>query len=360
MAIGRYDRGTSVIGRISQSRCRTRRLGRAGSALELAIVMAIGLTTGCDRGDPTHTRPTRQPFVGFVGIGRDDPMWPILCAGAKQFLRQGGRMQVRFEAPERRSPSEQNRLIRRLLEEGMTTLCVHVVNPELIRPAIEQASKQGVPVFTMVRDAAAAFRTAFVGPDQEQLGRVLAETTLGSIEGSGTIAVVHAGPDDPLFGDRYRGFDREFRKQPRIRVLKSLNCKADPRTADRQLRDVLERYPRLKAVVLLANWPFMLPDRQPVTVPPGCRIISVGATPEYWDRLEDGTCFALVDAEYGKIGFQALLWASTAGRSLSSGDKQPSAQRTRVEHVPTRVVWATTLARHKLDWQEWATDPTSR
>ena len=327
----------------------------AGCLGQMTLALLLPAATSCKEGASPPNPVARGALVGFVGAGQDDPLWPVLRASAERFLAElGGKMKVRFDAPPRRSPHQQNQLIRQLLDEQVGALCVQVVDSVLIAPVIEQAHRRGVPVYTMVHDAAQNHRAAFVGLDERAIGLTLAETALNSIDGQANIAAVHAGGDHPLYGRRWMAFDQTIRTQSRIRVLKRLNCNDDPRAADQMLRDLLERYPSLKAVVLMANWPFLLPEGRPLAVPTGCRLISVGATPEFWKYLDDGPLFALIGADYGQIGFEALMFCRTAGEGTSI------IPRVDFEHVPIRVVWAITLGKFKQDWSEWSRHPSRR
>jgi len=320
-------------------------------AVLLLVFYLLPSGGGCrEMPSSANQTPASKKFIGVVGRGSDDPIWSVLKASGKRYVEAAGSTTpVRFEVPLTGSPSDQNAIIRRLTDEGMTALCLHPCDPDLCNAAIEYAYKRGVRTFTMVDDVTSPLRSAFIGPDNSEIGRLLAQTTGRALNGKGNIIVMHAGDKDFPTGRRYVQFRSALRREPGIKVLKWENCQADPRRAHVLLKQLLVKFPHIDAIVLLDNWPLRQHGPDEFQVPRTCKIICTTPTPPYWPFIERGLCYALIGSDYGDIGFQALFLAKASDRLATGSDRQ--------EYVPSRVVLENNLAQYKMDWKTWATIP---
>src|SRR5690606_32523056 len=123
----------------------------------------------------------------------------------------------------------------------------------------------------------------------------LADTTARVIRGRGSIMLLHAGQDHPVFGPRLAAFDAEIRRHPNVDVFARVNCHADALEARRIMRNRTERFPRLSAWVSLGDWPTSgLQSEQELGLPPQCRLITFGGGPEQWPLIRSGRCPAVV------------------------------------------------------------------
>jgi len=75
--------------------------------LFLATALVVAVQPACEKDDPGRSPQVQKEegFIAFVGAGQDDPLWPVLRAGAHRFDRAHGRVEVRYEAPPVVSPT---------------------------------------------------------------------------------------------------------------------------------------------------------------------------------------------------------------------------------------------------------------
>jgi ABC-type sugar transport system substrate-binding protein len=291
----------------------------------------------------------KERFIGFVGRSADDPAWRVLQAGALRYVKAAGPTPIRFDAPKTASAAAQNAIIRKLTDEGMAALCLDPVDPDLCTSAIDYAYQQGVRTFTMVHDASSPLRSAFIGPNNAEIGQLLARTTATALNGKGNVIVMHAGAEDPQTGGRYLSFRSTLYREPGINVLKWEDCQGDPDRAHTLLKDLLVKFPRMDAMVLIDNWPLRQRGVDAFQVPRSCRIISTTSTPPYWPFIEKGLCYSLIGTDYGEIGYTALRLANSADGQITGADRR--------EYVASRVILENNLAQYKMDWRTWATFP---
>lgn len=323
------------------------------TACAFACVAAL---CSCRDSGPVEKAPVRKEpgLIAFIGAGRDDPLWPLLRAGAQRFEREYGRIEVRYDAPAIVSAEQQARLIQSLIHSSLRGLCVQVVAGAPLEPVFARVVQSGGQIITMCRRTDLPNVAGHVGYDDEAAGRALAEETVRYLNGQGTIMLLHEGQRDPAMRVRFRAFEEAIRRHPRVERLADTDCGGDPLLARRQIADFFARYPRLSAWVSLAPWPLLegATERAGASaLPAGCRLIPCGAEPATWPYIESGACPVAVGFAYHDAGFTALQFCQAAARSPGSGAREYT--------IPIRVVTPASLEEYRRDWAVWAAAPTS-
>jgi len=289
----------------------------------------------------------RSPgFIAFVGAGPSDPVWPILKRGAEQYIENGGALEVRFFSPVGGSAQDQVDLLERLNDPDMRGLCIQIIDVDAIRPILHRMYNQGTLIVSMLNPAPDRICVAHVGFDDEAIGQALARLTVRTLGDSGSMMLLHAGPMDPVFGPRLRAFEREIAHHRQISVLAKLNCRKDPREARNLMRDRSSRYPRLSAWVALGDWPIRDVGRISSFMPPGCRFITFGGTPDHWLLIQKGISPGVVAANYRELGLKAAHYCESAILRPSQFKDKYTA--------PLRIVAAANLDQYIRDWTFWS------
>jgi len=316
----------------------------------IGIVLGLGCPGGCRDETPGRAAGSREPLIGFVGASRTDPLWPVLQGGARRLARSSGISRVVFAAPPVASVQEQIRLIRQLADKGMRGLCVQVRDPDALDGVLRELNNRGVRVVAMEHDVAPELRIGFAGIDERAVGATLARTA-GELFRRGTIMVLHAGTGRSAYAARYRAFERQIRLGSSVQVLGSFDCGADPVEAVRIIRRQARKYPHLDAWVAIDAWPLLGlgPAGRLFPASVKTKLITVGPYPHLWRFLEDGTCAAMIGADYGRIGLSALRFCRAA---LSEPVSVAS-----IDYAPIRVLrWddgLRALAKFRQDWASW-------
>ena len=333
-----HFRPKSVAGR--------RRRGSCGP-VSLAVVLGSCLMWGCDKWPGADAEPPkpRPEVIAFVGAARRDPLWPVLKASGERYERVLCSMEVRFLRPSGDSPQDQIDLLNSLNAPEIQGLCVHINNIAAVAPALRQLHKRGMRVVSMVQPASKELRVAHVGFNERAVGRALAQATQRMVREQGTIMLLHAGLDHPVYGLRLVGFEEELASHHRINVLASIDCRMDPLQARSIIRDRSKRFPRLSAWVSLADWPLQGLGLTDNPLPAGCRLITFGGTPPHWPLIRDGTSPAIVAANYREMGAKAIQYCEMAIRNPERSKERYAA--------PLRTVWSTNLDAYIKDWSSW-------
>ncbi len=325
-----------------------RSIGRSALRLCAGLLVVAG-AVGCRR-ESARIEPPPSGFVAVVGVGQDDPLWPVLRASALRLHAQLGlsTVSLRVEAPRTSSVNAQKLLVQRLQNEGMTGLCVQVSEPRALAVTLDSLATKGVQVVTMMRPIRSEVPPSHCGRDQEAVGFAIAEALQEAIQGEGTVAVLHANSAGGVWLERYKAFRKRMEVHASVHVILEFDCRRDPDQARIIMRDTMRRYPHLGGWALMDNWPLRDCDAhgfESVGLPPTCRIVGVDPFPPVWDEISNGRVYAMVAAEYDRIAERALTACVAALMGAAATPASFSA--------PLRTVRTADLEAFKRDWRRW-------
>lgn len=192
--------------------------------------------------------PTEAYFL--VTTNTKIPYWQAASAGLSQ---AAGEMKVQYEmlGPDTYDPQAEVQEFRKVLTQRKPSgILVSAGDPALMKPEIDAAIAQGVPVITMDSDAPASKRLMFIGTDNYNAGRMGAAILIKELQGKGNV-VVYSIPEQANLQDRWRGYEDSLRSHPGIKVLETVDMKGDPRVAFDHTKDLLDKKSPVDAFVCL-------------------------------------------------------------------------------------------------------------
>ncbi len=281
----------------------------------LAIFAALtSILVGCDETRKISTKPSEQGFIAFVGNEKSDPVWRVLAATAERYREGLGDFDLKVVAPEANAPSAQTRLLRQIHSPRMRGLCIWPTDTTVMREILLDLRTKGVPIVTMMMPVPNPEPFVYSGIDEIKVGEAMAKAAYEAIDGNGTIALLKHGGDSVQHGDRYLGFSESANETVGMTILSEMACMGNAFVGQRLVRDYVERFPRLNAIVALDDWPLRELKSGETLLPRGCRLITFGPYPDYWPLVNGGSCYALVGGEYDRIAENALQKCVTLAR----------------------------------------------
>lgn len=115
----------------------------------------------------------------------------------------------------------QTRQINTFTDEGVDLLIVSPNQINTVTPAIDRAYDSSIPVILLDRKTGAGKYTAFIGADNEKIGRTIGEYIATRLGGKGTVVEIRGLEGSSPAIERHNGFVSAISNYPGIRLLAS-------------------------------------------------------------------------------------------------------------------------------------------
>lgn len=270
----------------------------------LALPLAMSLH-GCDEGYARQQDENRRMLVAMIGAGEDDPLWPMLRAGAEAQRAGMPRIALRVEAPPHSSPSAQAEVVRRLAGEGLRGLCIQVTDQRALRDLLEQLRDRGVVVVTMGQPVESRVAFHHVGWSEQHVGEMLGRAAAEAFAAGGRIGLIKSAEDFGPLVDRYQAFKSEIAPFIGIEVFTELPCRSSAE-AEALLRRGQTDFPGLSGWVSMGPWPLMIEKARAEELLRGRVLIAADPLPATWDVLDSDMQVTAVGPDYGELIRMAL------------------------------------------------------
>ncbi len=322
---------------------------RVPTLLVLLAGCCAMFATACERrGSQSDQRSLG--FIAVVGVGQDDPVWPVIAATAKRTFAQLNQvgLSLRVEAPATSSIHGQQRLLTQLRDAGVRGLCVQVTDPVAMKPILESLADQGIQITTMVERIETSKPINHVSIDDSAVGEAVANALLEALPEGGNVALLHSASAVESQVRRRKAFERRMSLQSDLRVLLEYDCGGDAEMAEQIVRETMQRYPRLAGWAVLGSWPLEAGTDEPPLVSETCRLVGVGPGPVIGGRIDDGWAHSMVVVHYDRLVGQAIT--ECVGSVLNMN------RATTRSRIGARVVTRETLDAFRRDWAAWTSE----
>lgn len=118
-------------------------------------------------------------------------------------------------------PRRQARQLERFIADGVDLLIVSPNQVGAITPVLDKAYGMGIPIILFDRKSGSDKYTAFIGADNEKIGRSMGEYVAARLGGHGTVAEITGLQGSSPAIERHNGFVAALRRHPGIRLVAS-------------------------------------------------------------------------------------------------------------------------------------------
>lgn len=189
--------------------------GRRALPCVLAVCLLAGLSVclaACTGGKKTYVVGVSQCSED---IWRDKLNSEIRDA---TYIRDN--VEVRFASADD-DAARQSEQIDRFVSDGVDILIVSPNQVNTVSPALDKAYDNGIPVILFDRKSGSDKYTAFIGADNEKIGRTMGEYVATRLGGKGTVVEIMGLEGSSPAIERHHGFVEALNRYPGVRLLAS-------------------------------------------------------------------------------------------------------------------------------------------
>jgi ribose transport system substrate-binding protein len=213
-------------------------------ALAFSAVILAAALAACQ--EPYHQKD-EQYYLISANINL--PYWQEAEAGLRDAATGMG-VKAEMDGPTTLNPQEELDSFQKAVALHPAGILVSVVSQSLLKPAIDSAVLQGIPVICIDADAPDSHRVLFVGTDNFRAGQESAKRMADILKGQGQVVVI-AIPGQSNLDDRVRGVTEALKKYPGIKIVQTIDDKGDPRIANDGLSALLAKKEKVDGVICL-------------------------------------------------------------------------------------------------------------
>ena len=175
--------------------------------------------------------------IGFSQCTTNDAWRKAMLAGMKKEL--SFHPNVRFEMLDAHNNSDlQRRQVQELIRQRVDLLLISPNQSGPLTALAEAAYNQGIPVVILDRRTTSLLYTAYVGGNNQEVGRMAGHYAAQLLHGRGRVLEILGTPDSSPATDRDRGFRQALTAYPGLRLVGQVEGNWQPAS-------VLERLPAL-------------------------------------------------------------------------------------------------------------------
>ncbi len=149
------------------------------------------------------------------------PFWRYVETGARDVAKELGCEVIPYAPLQTQNLEEQVRQVEDAVQKGVDAICIAPIDSQGIIPAIEKANAAGIPVITTNSKAAGGKIETFIGVDNYEAAKTLAQYMMDKIGGKGNVVIIEGNPAGQTSQDRVRGFTEIIAKYPNVKLLVS-------------------------------------------------------------------------------------------------------------------------------------------
>ena len=199
----------------------------------LILLASIAMLVGCTR------KHDADEFYVMATANKAIPYWQTAASGFIEAARQAG-VKSAVVGPDNYDPNAEKDEFHKVLAQKPTAIIVSAADPELMKPEIDAAIAQGIPVITIDTDSPNSNRLFFMGTNNYQAGTLAAQVAAKELKGKGNV-VIFTMPNQVNLEERMHGYKDVFEKNPGIKIVRVIDMKGDPRIVFDQTQAILDK-----------------------------------------------------------------------------------------------------------------------
>jgi ribose transport system substrate-binding protein len=269
------------------------------------VAVVLGATLAACQ-EPYHQK---EEQYYLIAANVNLPYWQEAEAGLRDAATGMG-VKAEMDGPATYSPQEELDSFQKAVALHPAGILVSVANQAMLKPAIDAAVLQGIPVVCIDADAPDSHRIMFVGTDNFRAGQESAKRMADLLKGQGQIVIITV-PGQPNLDERVRGVTESLKKYPAMKVIQTIDDKGDSRAANDGISALIAKKEKVDGVICLeASGGSGVAEALHRTDMTGkIAIVSFDKDPETLDFVEKGAITATVAQKPYLMAYYGLKFA---------------------------------------------------
>lgn len=224
----------------------------------LVLILSLALVVGCAPSEPKTTEPggeTEAPKDGYTIalLVKDSttPFWRYVVTGAEEVAAELNCTVIEYAPLQTQNLEEQVRQVEDAIQKGVDAIAIAPIDSEGIIPAIEKANAAGIPVITTNSKSSGGDLETFIGVDNYEAAKTLAEYMMKELDGKGNVVIIEGNPAGQTSQDRVAGFTEVIEQYPDVNLLVSQPGMFQRAEAMAIMENLIQANPDIDAVMAL-------------------------------------------------------------------------------------------------------------
>jgi ribose transport system substrate-binding protein len=187
--------------------------------------------------------------IGFSQVTLQSPFYVQLKEGAEAAAKAGGDELIFLDA--NGDVNKQNNDIQDLLTRKVDVLIINPVNPDAVKPSLDAAKKNGVPVITVDRSVNGGGVAVHVGRDNAKMGQAVGDAVLAELKkkgvAKGKVIEIQGDAGGTVMAARRDGFHAAL-KGSAFSIIAGPYAEYTRANAVVAMQDLLQAHPDVKVV----------------------------------------------------------------------------------------------------------------
>ena len=206
-------------------------LGNAAARLQDCCSRALGMT-GCQY-------RSKNDVYYLISNNLKLPYWVTVSQGFSKAAAEYS-VTARIDGPNTYDPQAELAAFRSAAARKPAGILISVADAALMRPEINAAIENGIPVITVDSDAPTSSRLYFIGTNNLEAGHLGAQRLVEKLHGKGNV-VFYTIAGQPNLEERFKGYNDILSSHEGIKVMDVFDTKGDAGKAFDQTEQYLTR-----------------------------------------------------------------------------------------------------------------------
>lgn len=224
----------------------------------LFSALAILLLTACSNKEVTpiagvlkeDPKPTHSALTFGIIFPMVDPAYEQITEHAEQIAQQSN-IRLLVAAPDEANLEQQIRIMESMIRQNVDGIAISPVDADALKPVINQAIDNQIPVICFESDSPDSKRLSFIGANNYETGKQLGQAVSKLLNNKGMI-IVGTGMSDMLsLEQRLEGLLDFINEQTEIEVLEVENNEGKKDKAIEKLEQMIDEHPHFSAFLSL-------------------------------------------------------------------------------------------------------------